>query len=196
VLSIVRISNLQLFQKLWDADQNSVLKEILDESIDICKEDFDFSIEAVATSRFSCESVKFELRGPDGYFHRMSERQRPYMLFGNPGRLPLRVNGANVDKLPVGSYALRAFASNGVETTEAVLTLNVKFCDAPTMPDVPTMSPTLPNPSCSAQDFFDECSTTRQCKRMYGPDSAFDCDRRGGRVCLCGDGDICGCVVN
>lgn len=209
MLCNVRISNFHPFHKLWDAQQNSVLKEILDDSIDICKEGFDFSIEAVATSRFSCELVQFELSGPDGYFHRMSERQRPYMLFGNRGRLPIKVGRANIDELPVGIYTLRAFASNGVDTTEAVLTLNVEFCDAPTTPNVPnvptktpstpampTMSPAPPSPSCSAQDFLGECRNTRQCKRKYGSNNAFDCDRRGGRVCLCGDGDVCGCVVN
>lgn len=59
------------------------------------------------------------------------------------------------------------------------------------MVSTPTLSPVI----CSAEDFFGECSATLQCKAIYG-DDANDCDRSGGKFCVCGDGDVCGCVID
>jgi len=50
-----------------------------------------------------------------------------------------------------------------------------------------------PLPACTAEDYFGECRSTGGCKDIYG-DTAYDCDRQGGRYCLCGDGEVCGCL--
>jgi len=63
---------------------------------------------------------------------------------------------------------------------------------APVPVPVPVKVPDDYYLSCGKMDFKDQCDRTRQCQEMY-PD-AYDCDRRGGRVCLCGSGSVCGCI--
>lgn len=110
--------------KLWDADRDVVVDEMFDGTTEICKEDFRFSIEAIATSD-TCESVDFELTGPDGFYYTRSEGRAKWMLFGNSGD---DIFG-RIDSIPVGDFTLTVFGKGGVKTSQKVVNFTVKNCD-------------------------------------------------------------------
>jgi hypothetical protein len=111
--------------KLWDADQDLVIEFPFDGSYPICKEDFEFSIEAVAPAP-TCQSVRFELTGDtNGYSYTRDETTRLWTLWGNEGQ---NVFG-RLSSVPNGDYTLTAFGYNGVETFDKTVTFTVKNCD-------------------------------------------------------------------
>lgn len=109
---------------LWNADRDLVYDAIYDGTNAICKEDFNFSIEAVATSP-TCKTVDFELTGPDGFYYSRTERNEIWTLFGNKGN---NVKG-RLDSIPVGDYTLKAVGSDGRATTEKVINFAVQNCE-------------------------------------------------------------------
>lgn len=98
------------------------------------------------------------------------------------------------DKKPTAIYRawLEIEYEDGAPTTPPPTTLPPSTLP----PSTPPPSTPPPTPSCVAEDFFGECTTTSGCKSFYGAENAYDCDNAGGGLCLCGDGDVCGCVID
>jgi len=110
--------------KLWDADKDVVVKYPYYGYQPVCKEGFEFSIEAVAPSP-TCSSVRFELKSNNGYSYTHTETTRLWTLWGND---KLNVYG-RLKSIPAGSYNLTAFGDNTAEIFEKTITFEVKKCD-------------------------------------------------------------------
>jgi hypothetical protein len=104
---------------LWNAKSGTVIDKNFSAGESFCKNDFPFSIEALADS--CVDSVQFDLVGTRRYHHDQTEFKRPFFLFRNAGK---KIVGKTLD---AGTYTLTAYSNEDVSLAK-MITFTVNDC--------------------------------------------------------------------
>jgi hypothetical protein len=104
---------------LWNAKSGTVIDKNFATGESFCRNDFPFSIEALADS--CVDTVQFDLVGIKGYHHDQTEFKRPFFLFRNNGK---KIVGKTLD---TGTYTLTAYPNEDVSLAK-MITFTVNDC--------------------------------------------------------------------
>jgi len=103
---------------LWNADCDDQSRPSITDGALICKNDYDFSIEAVVDG--CVESVTFQLFGPSGNSRMYrQENSAPFHSFGNSGAEITGASGFGLT-LQAGTYTLTATPDDDIAMTQSI----------------------------------------------------------------------------